>query len=141
MRPFLHAVCWLSFSLLACGQTLAAEPSTSTENPPAMNETTLRYGISGSMGTKPGQRDAVVALLLRDVEEMKAVGCDLYVVSVSDEKQDTIFITEVWKSAAAHKASLQLPSVKAAIAEAMPMLSGEFEQVTYSVVGGLGLSE
>lgn len=141
MRSLRHAICWLLLFLLACGQALAAEPSTPTENPPAMNETTLRYGISGSMGTKPGQRDAVVALLLRDVEELKAIGCDLYVVSVSDDKPDTIFITEVWKSAQAHKASLQLPSVKAAIAEAMPMLSGEFDQVTYSVVGGLGLSE
>jgi quinol monooxygenase YgiN len=141
MRSLRHAACWLLLSLLACGSALAAEPSTPTENPPAMNETSLRYGISGSMGTKPGQRDAVVALLLRDVDELKAVGCDLYVVSVSDDKPDTIFVTEVWKSAQAHKASLQLPSVKAAIAEAMPMLSGEFEQVTYSVVGGLGLSK
>ena len=141
MGLFRHALCRLLFSLLACGPVLANEPPTATENPPAMKETTLRYGVSGSMGTKPGQRDAVVALLLRDVEEMKAVGCDLYVVSVSDDKPDTIFITEVWKTADAHKASLQLPSVKAAIAEAMPMLSGEFEQVTYSVVGGLGLSE
>lgn len=141
MRSLRHAACWLLLSLLACGQALAAEPSTPTENPPAMNETSLRYGISGSMGTKPGQRDAVVALLLRDVDELKAVGCDFYVVSVSDDKPDTIFVTEVWKSAQAHKASLQLPSVKAAIAEAMPMLSGEFEQVTYSVVGGLGLSK
>ena len=140
MRSLRHAACWLLLSLLACDQALAAEPSP-TENSPAMNKPTLRYGISGSMGTKPGQRDAVVALLLRDVEELKAVGCDLYVVSVSDDKPDAIFVTEVWKSAQAHKASLQLPSVKAAIAEAMPMLSGEFEQATYSVVGGLGLSE
>lgn len=106
-----------------------------------MTETTLRYGVSGSMGTRPGKRDAVVALLMRDVEALKAVGCDLYVVSVSDDRPDTIFVTEVWKSADAHKASLQLPSVKAAIAEAMPMLSGEFEQTITSVVGGLGLSE
>ena len=147
MRPLHIAACWLSLSLLVCGHAVAAEPSSTpiAKDPairePPMTEITLRHGLSGSMGTKPGQRDAVVALLLRDVEELKAVGCDLYVVSVSEDKPDTIFVTEVWKSAAAHKASLQLPSVKAAIAEAMPMLSGEFEQVTYSVVGGLGLSE
>ena len=76
MRSLRHAVCWLLLSLLACGHALAAEPSTPAKNPPAMNEIILRYGISGSMGTKPGQRDAVVVLLLRDVEELKAVGCD-----------------------------------------------------------------
>jgi len=141
MRTPRAAACWLSLSLLACGHVFAADPSTPAGKELAATETILRHGISGSMGTRPGQRDAVVALLLRDVEALKAVGCDLYVVSVSADKPDTIFVTEVWKSAAAHKASLQLPSVKAAIAEAMPMLSGEFEQATYSVVGGLGLSE
>jgi hypothetical protein len=34
---------------------------------------------------------------------------------------------------------LQLPGVKQAIAEAMPMLTGEFEQIEFDVVGGLGL--
>lgn len=135
------AACWLALALLMPGHGIAAGAPAHDLEKTAMINDSLRHGISGSMGTKPGQRDAVVAILLRDVEELKAAGCDLYVVSISDDRPDTIFVTEVWKSAEAHKASLQLPSVRQAIAEAMPMLSGEFEQTTYAVIGGLGLSE
>jgi quinol monooxygenase YgiN len=99
----------------------------------------MRYGLSGKMKTRPGQRDAVVDLLLRDVGELKAVGCDLYVVSISQEHPDVVWIHEVWATKDAHDASLKLPTVKQAIAEAMPLLTGEFEHVELSVVGGLGV--
>jgi quinol monooxygenase YgiN len=101
----------------------------------------MRYGLSGKISTRPGQRDAVIAVLLRDVQELEAIGCDLYLVSVSHERPDVVWVTEVWASKDAHDASLQLPTVKQAIAEAMPMLTGEFEHVELSVVGGLGVPE
>jgi quinol monooxygenase YgiN len=100
---------------------------------------TMRYGLSGKFITKPGQRDAFVALLLRGVDELKALGCDLYVVSISKDHPDAVFVTEVWSSPEAHRASLELPSVKAAIAEARPMLAGAVEMVELSVAGGLGI--
>lgn len=99
----------------------------------------MRYGLTGKMMTQPGQRDAVVAILLRDVEKLKDAGCDLYVVSVSPAQPDAIFINEVWISREAHRASLKLPSVQQAIAEARPMLTGQFESVELSVAGGLGV--
>ena len=101
----------------------------------------MRAGRFGSMMVRPGSWDATVSILLRAVAELKSVGCDLYLVQVSDDRPDVVRVTEVWKTKAAHQASLALPSVKAAIAEAMPMLTGEFERVEFSVVGGLGLSE
>ncbi|MCI0390732.1 MAG: antibiotic biosynthesis monooxygenase [Acidobacteria bacterium] len=91
------------------------------------------------MTTHPGKRDAVVAILLRDVEELKAVGCDLYIVNLAPNNPDVVWVSEVWTSREAHRASLQLPSVKQAITEARPMLTGEFEQIEVDVVGGLGL--
>jgi quinol monooxygenase YgiN len=93
---------------------LAGAQSVPESNPPAKERNTMRYGLSGKMVTKPGQRDAVVAILLRDVDQMKAVGCDLYVVSVSKDHPDAIYITEVWASKEAHAASLKLPCVKQA---------------------------
>lgn len=98
----------------------------------------MRYGRFGKLGTRPGQREALVAILLRDVAALKAVGCDLYLVHVSPEQPDGVWVTEVWESKEAHGASLALPSVKQAIAEAMPLLSGEFESFEFEVVGGLG---
>jgi quinol monooxygenase YgiN len=105
-----------------------------------MEGTLVKYGYLGSMRIRPGHRDDVVAILLRDVEALRSVGCELYVVSVSDTDLDVIWVTEVWESKEHHDASLQLPTAKAAIAEAMPMLTGEFTRQELTVVGGLGVS-
>jgi quinol monooxygenase YgiN len=91
------------------------------------------------MKTRPGCRDRVVSILLSGLDGLRAVGCDAYIVSVLDEDDDTIHVTEVWQSKEHHAASLHLPETKAAIAEAMPMLTGEFTSQEFSVVDGLGL--
>lgn len=146
MFPIRFGCLLLALVLLApgCAPSPQGEPTAraeSTERTTAtMQETDpLRYGLSGSFKMHPGKRDAVVKLLLRDVEALKAVGCHLYVVGVSDEHPDTIWVTEVWETREAHRASLQLPSVQQAIKEAMPMIKGDFEQVHTLVVGGLGV--
>lgn len=124
--------------------TLPARQTATPQNPPSKAVATekgvaMRYGYTGKMMTQPGQRDAVVAILLRDVEKLKEAGCDLYVVSVSAAHPDAVFVNEVWVSREAHRASLKLSSVQQAIAEARPMLTGQFESVELSVVGGLGV--
>ncbi len=99
----------------------------------------MLYGFLGTMGTAPGRRDEVVAILLEGVEGLRAAGCESYVVSVSDDEPDTITVMEVWQSKEHHRGSLQLPETKAAIAKAMPMLTGEFSSRELDVAGGLGL--
>jgi quinol monooxygenase YgiN len=100
----------------------------------------MTYGYIGSMRTQPGRRDEVVSLLLRDVEALRPAGCQLYVVSSSETDADVIWVTEVWDSKASHDGSLQLPSAKAAIAEAMPLLTGDFTREETTVAGGLGVT-
>jgi quinol monooxygenase YgiN len=96
----------------------------------------MTFASAGSLGVKPGYRDAVVALLTRPNHDMaESAGCLLYEVGVNDDQPDTVFVIELWTSAEAHQASLHLASVKAAIAEAMPMLSGETSGTRFSVVG------
>jgi quinol monooxygenase YgiN len=73
------------------------------------------------------------------VEGLRAAGCELYLVSVSETDRDVIWVTEVWQSKAHHEASLRLPETEAAIASAMPLLTGEFTRQELTVVGGLGL--
>lgn len=97
----------------------------------------MRYGYIGSMRTRPGRRDEVAEILMGGADGLRAAGCDLYVVSVSDD--DTIWVTEVWQSREHHDASLQFPETKAAIAKAMPMLTGEFTRQELQVLGGLGI--
>ncbi|HVH13944.1 MAG TPA: antibiotic biosynthesis monooxygenase [Longimicrobium sp.] len=95
--------------------------------------------MSVSIHVKPGQRDAVVEILMRDTDSARAMGCDLYMVGVAEDGSDVVYVTEVWASREAHQASLSDPAVQAAIAEAMPLLTGEFHSTEFGVVGGLGV--
>jgi quinol monooxygenase YgiN len=96
----------------------------------------MTFANTGSLGVKPGYREAVVELLTRPNHDMaESAGCLLYEVGVNDDQPHTVFVVELWTSAEAHQASLRLASVKAAIAEAMPMLSGETSGTSFSVVG------
>lgn len=99
----------------------------------------MLYGRAGTMRTRPGRRDEVASILLAGADGLRAAGCSAYIVSLSDTDADTIHVMEVWESKDHHAASLQLPETRAAIAEAMPVLTGEFDSHELSVVGGLGV--
>jgi quinol monooxygenase YgiN len=100
----------------------------------------MAFGYIGSMRTKPGHRDDVVAILTRGHDGLRQAGCRLYAVGLDPEDEDKIWVSEIWESARHHADSLQLPETKAAIAEAMPLLTGEFTGQKMEVVGGLGVS-
>lgn len=103
-----------------------------------MCETRLMYVNTATFEAKPGRRDDVIALLLSDQEPLRELGCSSYLVGTNDANPDFVYVTETWSSKAAHDDSLKLESVRAAIAEAMPMLTGNVTSVEFDVVGGLG---
>ncbi len=103
-----------------------------------MEEQEQMFGLIGKMRAASGQRDALIAILLEGTEAMP--GCRSYIVAKDQADADAIWITEVWDSRASHRASLQLPAVRAAIARARPIIAG-FESGTETVpVGGVGLA-
>jgi quinol monooxygenase YgiN len=95
------------------------------------------YGLIGKMTTAPGQRDAVLRILLEGTTQMP--GCLSYIVATDPGDPQAIWITEVWDSEASHKASLSLPAVQAAIAKAKPSITGFGERFVTAPVGGVGL--
>ena len=95
----------------------------------------MTFANIGSLGTIPGKRDELVSLLTRPSQELQAIGCLLYEVGVSDDEPDTVYVAELWVSAEAHRASLELPSVRAVIEEARPLLSGVMGGSRFEVVG------
>jgi len=97
------------------------------------------YGRTGTMRTKPGHRDDVVSILLDGADGLRDAGCHAYIVSVSEDDGHLIHVMEVWESKEHHAASLRLPETRAAIEQAMPMLTGEFSSQELRVVGGLGV--
>lgn len=89
----------------------------------------------GTLGVIAGKRDELIALLTERSDAMAEVGCLAYEVGASADDPDTVFVVELWESAAAHQASLTLPEVQAAIAQARPILNGEFGGFRFNVVG------
>ena len=95
------------------------------------------YGLIGKMLAKPGQRQALVDLLLAGTQDMP--GCLSYVVALDQTDPDAIWITEVWDRPASPQASLKLPAVQQAIAKARPLIAGFGERFETQPVGGAGL--
>lgn len=117
---------------------LSALPLAATQAAPATTEPTRMYGLIGKMRAKPGQRDALIAILLEGTATMP--GCLSYVIAKDAQDADAIWITETWQDQASHKASLSLPSVKAAIAKARPLIAGFGERFETEPIGGHGLA-
>ena len=66
-------------------------------------------------------------------------GCLSYVVARDVADADAIWVTEVWDSEASHDASLQLPTVQAAIGKARDLVASVETGVATVPVGGVGL--
>lgn len=99
----------------------------------------MYHGLYAKLVARPGEADRLAAILWRNLDELQAAGCRLYIVNLAADEADVIWVTEVWESAAHHAQSMKLPSVRSAMAEARPLLTGEFEQIRLRVAGGLGL--
>jgi quinol monooxygenase YgiN len=98
-----------------------------------------KFGMYGKIVTHPGQRDALVAILLEAAKSLEpAPGCELYIINVSPTEPDAIWVTEVWSNAEAHAASLTREDVKALIARGRPLIAGG-ERIELIPLGGKGL--
>lgn len=95
------------------------------------------YGLIGQMLAAPGKREELIAILME--QEGGMPGCLSYVVARDTENADAIWVSEVWDSAQSHKASLEIESVKAAIARARPIIAGFGQHVETEPVGGIGI--
>lgn len=82
------------------------------------------YGLIGRMRAVPGRRDELAAILA-GMGEMP--GCRTYQVGLEVSDPHALWVTEVWDSAEAHAASLELPKVQAAIAAGRPLIAA-FDQ-------------
>lgn len=95
------------------------------------------YGLIGKIQAIPGQRDALIKILLDGVAGMP--GCLSYVIATDPTDGDAIWITEVWASQELHQASLTLQSVQQAIAQGRPLIARFGERFETTPIGGHGL--
>jgi quinol monooxygenase YgiN len=99
-----------------------------------------RFGITGSFRARPGQGDSLAEVLVQAAAALEAnAECELYVVSRSDDDPEAVWVTEVWTSREAHRASLEDDRIRALIGQARPLIAGPGERFELSPVGGKGL--
>ncbi|MFN3552092.1 MAG: putative quinol monooxygenase [Novosphingobium meiothermophilum] len=90
------------------------------------------YAIIGQMRAVPGKREELIGYLGEGSKDMP--GNLAYQIWRDKGDENSVWITEVWRDEAAHKASLALPQVQEAIRKARPIIAGlgaraEVEQV------------
>lgn len=95
------------------------------------------YGLIGRMKAVAGKRDELATILLAGTDEMP--GCLSYVVAHDPADADALWITEVWEDEGKHKASLQLPAVREAIAKGRPLIASFDVHHVTTPIGGVGL--
>ncbi len=93
------------------------------------------FGMIGKMRAASGKRAELLAILSENAGTMP--GCRHYIVMEDQSDADCIWITEVWDNEERHKASLQLESVRAAIARARPIIASFDLSVKTNPVLGL----
>jgi quinol monooxygenase YgiN len=100
-------------------------------------ESASMYGLIGRIRSVAGQRDALASILLEGSSGMP--GCLSFIVAADAFDPDALWVTEVWQSAAEHRASLSLSLVQQAIKRGKPLIAGFGERFETSPIGGVGL--
>lgn len=95
---------------------------------------------SGKLIAIAGQGPALLDIMMQAAKSMQDVdGCLCYLVGTSPAEPDTVHVLEVWRSAEAHQASLELASVRSLIAQARPILADMHSQPDIIIHGGKGI--
>ncbi|WP_182515045.1 antibiotic biosynthesis monooxygenase family protein [Curtobacterium pusillum] len=61
----------------------------------------MTYVNAGTLGTLPGKRDELVSRLTQRNDRLRELGCTAYEVGVNEDEPETVFVVELWESAAA----------------------------------------
>jgi quinol monooxygenase YgiN len=92
------------------------------------------YGLIVKLIATPGQRHALVPLLLEGVNDIP--GLKSFVVALDPSHADGLLVTEVWESKAHHQASFGLPVVRESIQKAETLMAAMDWQLETEPVGG-----
>lgn len=100
-----------------------------------------RIGRYVRMVARAGQGPVLADKLLTVAEELRtASGCELYVINLSADEPDAVWVTEVWSDREASDRALSQELGEVGIDEVMALLAGPPELVELTPLGGPGLT-
>jgi quinol monooxygenase YgiN len=98
-----------------------------------------KFGIYGKLVAVEGQRDALAEILLEAADVLQSFeGCIMYVVNISENEPDTIWVTEIWEDSEAHGASIRIEEIQALMKRGRPLIAAA-ESTRLQTLGGKGL--
>jgi quinol monooxygenase YgiN len=95
------------------------------------------YGLIRKMKAVTGQRDVLIAILLKGIQG--SPGCVSYVVAQDPADEDVVWITETWDSRESQRASSSSPQMQRAIARSKAFTAGHEERFEIEPIGGHGI--
>jgi quinol monooxygenase YgiN len=95
------------------------------------------YGLIRKMKAITGQRDVLIAILLKGIQGAPA--CISYVIARDPADEDVVWITEVWDSRESQRASSSSPQMQRAVARSKAFTAGYGEHFEIEPIGGHGV--
>jgi quinol monooxygenase YgiN len=96
------------------------------------------YGRYGTIIATPGNRDALLAILVEAASASDTMpGCRSYIVGAVLDDPNAIAVIEVWDEKASHEASLKLETVRETIGRARPLIAGFGASSEFRPAGGV----
>jgi len=98
-----------------------------------------KFAMYGKLIAHPGKRDELAGILLEAADMLSDnADCELYIVNVSDNDPNAVWVTELWSSAEAHAASLQGADTSELLQRGRKLIAGA-EPLKLQPLGGKGL--
>lgn len=105
-----------------------------------MTEGSRRVGRYVRMMAREGQGNRLADTLLKVANGMRdAEGCELYLINISNDEADVVWVTEVWADEAASDRALNGELGEVGIGDVLELLAGPPELVELTPLGGTGL--
>lgn len=99
-----------------------------------------KYALFNKLVAKEGEQETLVNILLEAADSMRNLeDCEIYLVNISPEDPNSVFVYEVWSDESAHQASLSLEAAQTLIQKAKPIIAGMERVATLSPKGGKGI--
>jgi quinol monooxygenase YgiN len=99
-----------------------------------------RVGRYVRMVARSGQGPRLADTLLKVADGMRdAPGCELYLINLSADEPDTVWVTEVWADEEASDRALNGELGEVGIGDVLDLLAGPPELVELTPLGGTGL--
>lgn len=100
-----------------------------------------KFSLFGKFIVQEGERDTLVNILLDAAESMKNLDeCEIYLVNISEDEPNSVYVYEVWSNENTHQASLTLEATQTLIKRAKPIITRMERISTLKTRGGKGIS-